>query len=239
MTIKATVAKLKELAERALPHRLAMLLHVDAGDMLEIIAHTESQDADIAHLHSRLTLFVTGECTCPPCHSGVRHSSRTDGAQHYPGCPMIAKERIEALEAECARLKVEPKWMPLMDTPLAINFEALSERQAQNNHGQTLYRLQSRGGLSCCEALAIAQERAWRKADGVAAFTALSKLPTPATAPLVGEGGKCVCTVGDMFLTCGKTFSGAMNGHDCDNLMPDRTRCSHSKACHQSEGEKL
>lgn len=71
----------------------------------------------------------------------------------------------------------EVKWMPLMDTPLAIRFDALSEQQALNNHGQTLYRLCSRGGLACCEALAVAQERSWRKTDAVAAFSALSKLP--------------------------------------------------------------
>ena len=37
------------------------------------------------------------------------------------------------------------------------------EAQANINHGQTLKRLAERGGLSPCEALAILENRRWRK----------------------------------------------------------------------------
>ena len=35
------------------------------------------------------------------------------------------------------------------------------ERQAILNHGQSLHRLNERGGLACCEALAIIESRGW------------------------------------------------------------------------------
>lgn len=37
------------------------------------------------------------------------------------------------------------------------------EDQADRNHGQTLRMLHSRGGLSACEALAVLEDRPWRK----------------------------------------------------------------------------
>ena len=39
------------------------------------------------------------------------------------------------------------------------------EEQAYKNHGQTLKRLAERGGLSFCEALAVLEDRQWRKTD--------------------------------------------------------------------------
>lgn len=37
------------------------------------------------------------------------------------------------------------------------------ERQARHNHGQSLKGLASRGGLSHCEAVAVLEDREWRK----------------------------------------------------------------------------
>lgn len=37
------------------------------------------------------------------------------------------------------------------------------ERQAQRNHSQTLAELAYRGGLSPCEAVAVMEDRHWRK----------------------------------------------------------------------------
>lgn len=45
------------------------------------------------------------------------------------------------------------------------------EKQAMKNHGQTLERLRERHGLSPCEAVAILEDRPWRKmapADSIA-----------------------------------------------------------------------
>lgn len=42
---------------------------------------------------------------------------------------------------------------------------AQHEEQALKNHGQTLKRLAERGGLSFCEALAVLEDRQWRKVD--------------------------------------------------------------------------
>jgi len=53
------------------------------------------------------------------------------------------------------------KWMPLMGTGLAVRMDLLNEHWAQKNHSQSLERLAERGGLSCEEALAIAERRQW------------------------------------------------------------------------------
>lgn len=48
------------------------------------------------------------------------------------------------------------------------------ERQARENHGQSLARLVARGGLSACEALAIIEDRKWRRMAAAEAHTALA-----------------------------------------------------------------
>ena len=58
------------------------------------------------------------------------------------------------------------KWMPLIGTGLAVRIDWLSETQASKNHGQTLLQLATRGGLSCEEALALAEHRNWSARRG-------------------------------------------------------------------------
>jgi len=80
-------------------------------------------------------------------------------------------------------MTTDRKLMPLMRTGLFIDFDLLDERQAMKNHGQTLTRLAERGGLSVCEALAIAQRRKWERWDfkqAVEALAALEGVPAPA-----------------------------------------------------------
>jgi len=50
------------------------------------------------------------------------------------------------------------------------------ERQAQMNHGQTLARLDERGGLSPCEAVAVLEDRRWRRMDPFEADARLGEL---------------------------------------------------------------
>ncbi len=52
-----------------------------------------------------------------------------------------------------------PNWMPIIGTALAVRGTALDNNQALKNHGQSLWRLAERGGVSPAEALAIAQRR--------------------------------------------------------------------------------
>lgn len=66
--------------------------------------------------------------------------------------------------------------MPIMRTGLFVTFDVLDELQAQRNHGQTLLRLASRGGLSPCEALAIAERRPHRREPERQALVALAAL---------------------------------------------------------------
>jgi hypothetical protein len=70
----------------------------------------------------------------------------------------------------------QPEYMPLMRTGLAIRMDLLDEKQAQRNHGQTLCRLRERGGLSPCEALAIAERREWKRMPFVDCIRALQAL---------------------------------------------------------------
>lgn len=66
------------------------------------------------------------------------------------------------------------KWMPLMGTGLAVRMDLLSARQAEINHGQSLDGLADRGGLGCCEALALAEQREWRRSrNDIEPLTAL------------------------------------------------------------------
>lgn len=69
--------------------------------------------------------------------------------------------------------------------PMAL-FEP-HERQAQANHGQSLRRLNERGGLSACEAVAILEDRAWRRMSHEDAYGALSKHRDHPTANRSGE----------------------------------------------------
>jgi len=56
---------------------------------------------------------------------------------------------------------------PILQDPVlsAVPWSILAphEAQAQRNHSQTLRTLANRGGLSSCEALAIIEDRSWRK----------------------------------------------------------------------------
>jgi len=54
-------------------------------------------------------------------------------------------------------------------SPLPERLAAPHERQAHRNHGQTLDRLAERGGLGVGEALAILEDREWRRMDEQAA----------------------------------------------------------------------
>lgn len=50
------------------------------------------------------------------------------------------------------------------------------ERQADRNHGQTLKRLAERGGLSACEAVAVLEDRDYRRMTDEAAVARLIEL---------------------------------------------------------------
>jgi len=63
-------------------------------------------------------------------------------------------------EADQAALAA-PRWMPIQDTPLAVDMRNLSDRQAHRNHNQSLETLAKRGGLSPQEALALMNEKEW------------------------------------------------------------------------------
>jgi hypothetical protein len=49
-------------------------------------------------------------------------------------------------------------------------------RQAWDNHSQTLDRLAQRGGLSRCEAVAVLEDRPWRKMDQIEAERRLANI---------------------------------------------------------------
>ena len=67
-----------------------------------------------------------------------------------------------------------PNWMPIMGTALAIRGKALDNRQALKNHGQSLWELAERGGVSPAEALAIAERREFSAMPDADALKALA-----------------------------------------------------------------
>ena len=67
-----------------------------------------------------------------------------------------------------------PTWMPIIGTSLAIRGAALDNNQALKNHGQSLWRLAERGGVSPAEALAIAERREFSKMSDAEALKALA-----------------------------------------------------------------
>lgn len=52
-----------------------------------------------------------------------------------------------------------------LDVPLSVPWEMVSphEKQADENHSQTLARLAERGGLAPCELIAVLEDRDWRR----------------------------------------------------------------------------
>lgn len=66
--------------------------------------------------------------------------------------------------------------MRIMDSGgLSVSFETLNEEWAQRNHDQSLARLNERGGLGACEALAIIERRPWHPMDKAAALAAIRR----------------------------------------------------------------
>jgi hypothetical protein len=67
----------------------------------------------------------------------------------------------------------------------AIPWEIIAkhEKQAFENHSQSLERLRERGGLSACEAVAILEDRRWHPMKEEAAFFRLAQLIHATTVP--------------------------------------------------------
>lgn len=82
------------------------------------------------------------------------------------------------------------EYMPIMasDTIKRIPWAAIEKHglQAMRNHGQSLERLAQRGGLSPCEAVAIIEDRRWKRMADVDAESRLRQL----CAPLAAEAPK-------------------------------------------------
>ncbi len=174
MTIKATVAKLKEFVTQSnyFGRREGL---VKAADVSALIAHTESQDA-----------------------------------------------RIEALEAECARVKaLVPKsdlhdWL-LQDTHAGFDANYQCGR--------------------CLITFYEPMEGPYKPKDGC------SGIATPATAPLMGEGEKCKCENQECRMKGSRICSGEFiaqpyGGTGCNTFLGKNDQghnewCGHDKACHQ------
>jgi hypothetical protein len=65
------------------------------------------------------------------------------------------------------------EYMPIQETHFAIRMSVLDGEQAKRNHAQTLRRLAERGGVSPCEAVALAEGRRWKPMEEEKALEAL------------------------------------------------------------------
>jgi len=83
--------------------------------------------------------------------------SRAQDSDHY-------HEHIDALREgkRQGMMRIMRIGMP-DDCPAYLRMDALNEEWAQKNHGQSLRRLNERGGLSASEAAAIIERRRWRQ----------------------------------------------------------------------------
>lgn len=60
--------------------------------------------------------------------------------------------------------------------PATIPMKLLNEKHAMTNHGQSLEKLNRRGGLGPDEAIAIIENRKWQKMDAQNAANILNRL---------------------------------------------------------------
>jgi hypothetical protein len=167
---------------------------------------TNLLDADQARQMFEYLLAVetTPSVVCDLCGRGLEHSCyspanlEADGGRN-PHCPLrrydayapshrpadaatvqkILKEATERrASAEQSSVRgMSERMFPIMgyhDIPWRAI--APAEKQAQENHGQSLERLAERGGLSPCEACAVMQFRPWKKMDDGIAREVLDKL---------------------------------------------------------------
>jgi len=67
----------------------------------ELLAALEASVTDNARLQESLARYISGECACP------KRNNPNPNASHFPGCPVIAIERIAELQADKARLRAE------------------------------------------------------------------------------------------------------------------------------------
>lgn len=85
--------------------------------------------------------------------------------------PFISDEDIESLINQIDMIKEDEKQNPypiLNSRPkqyIPYGLLLVHEHQAWENHGQSLYQLARRGGLSWAEALAIIEGKKWRDAE--------------------------------------------------------------------------
>jgi len=93
-------------------------------------------------------------------------SASVDG-QHY-------RDHLEALRRgeRTGVMRIMRHRMPAT-CPYYIRMDALNEEWAQRNHGQSLKRLNERGGLSPCEAAAIIERRRYDRMPADAAIALL------------------------------------------------------------------
>ncbi len=77
-------------------------------------------------------------------------------------------------------MTLTPASFPILrdDVIKAIPWTAIAphERQAQQNHSQTLNRLAQRGGLNVSEAVAVMEDRPWKHLDAKHGRIVLCKL---------------------------------------------------------------
>ncbi|MCP4259294.1 MAG: hypothetical protein GY774_17555 [Planctomycetes bacterium] len=73
---------------------------------------------------------------------------------------------------------MKPTHIEVIDCPDSIDIElsALNERQALENHSQSLTKLAGRGGLSACEAVGILEHKLWPKMTPQDAINRLNQL---------------------------------------------------------------
>ena len=107
----------------------------------------------------------------PPCRCGTvcSYGACHGSTAHVAPCEHAFHSRLAARFPIMSRRPADC---------LSVPWSAMDphERQAQRNHGQSLWRLATRGGLDPTEAVAVLEDRAWSSMDYNAAVERLRVL---------------------------------------------------------------
>jgi len=103
--------------------------------------------------------------TSPQYPSLVAHGVDASAAASILLDMAVSQGAFPGWEPRFKAFTIMPSWQHRdlqIECPSCVPWHLLNEDQAQKNHYQTLERLNQRGGLSPCEALAVIERRPWR-----------------------------------------------------------------------------
>lgn len=125
--------------------------------------------------------------------AGIARDRRSPAARRERGREAVSASNTNRIFPILTSYSVDPrearqKGRCFVIVGLPWEMIAPHEEQAQRNHSQTLKRLADRGGLSECEAVAVLEDRPWKRMDPDVAHRQLLDLIVAAATPTPPDG---------------------------------------------------